>query len=178
MPSALRNLFEQNMEPGLELIVSLLILLGMLVSLCGLIVPVFPGLVVIWVLALLYGILSGFGVLGAVLFVIITVLAILGEISDNLLMSKKARQEGGRWRSIAFAYIAGIVCSIVFTPLAGCAGSTLLGRILLQQGSQKSLRRHQGHGHWLGLVIRVALCGRTDDDYAVGDLGMGVKRLI
>ena len=119
------------MEPRLELIISLLILLGMLVSLCGLIVPIFPGLVVIWVLALLYGILSGFGMLGVVLFVVITVLAILGEISDNLLMSKKARQEGARWLSIAIAFVAGIVCSIVFTPLAGIAAA--LGAIFLAE---------------------------------------------
>jgi len=74
------------MDPGLELLINLIILAGMLVTLCGLIVPVFPGLIVIWLLALLYGIVAGFGTLGAVLFVIITVLAILGEISDNLLM--------------------------------------------------------------------------------------------
>jgi len=74
------------MDPRLELLVNLLILLGMLVTLCGLLVPVFPGLIVIWALALLYGIISGFGTLGAVLFVIITVLAILGEVCDNVLM--------------------------------------------------------------------------------------------
>ena len=55
------------MDPTLELLVNLLILLGMLMTLCGLIVPVFPGLIVIWALALLYGILSGFGMLGVVL---------------------------------------------------------------------------------------------------------------
>jgi uncharacterized protein YqgC (DUF456 family) len=135
------------MEPRLELIISLLILLGMLVSLCGLIVPVFPGLVVIWVLALLYGILSGFGVLGAVLFVIITGLAILGEISDNLLMSRKARREGGRWRSIALAYIAGIVCSIVFTPLAGIAaalGALFLAEFIFSRDYRKALAVTKG----------------------------------
>jgi len=128
------------MEPRLELIISLLILLGMLVSLCGLIVPIFPGLIVIWVLALLYGILSGFGMSGAVLFFIITVLAILGEISDNLLMSKKARQEGARWLSIAFAFVAGIVCSIVFTPLAGIAAA-LGGLFLAEFVSSKDYRK-------------------------------------
>jgi len=128
------------MEPRLELIISLLILLGMLVSLCGLIVPIFPGLVVIWVLALLYGILSGFGMSGAVLFFIITVLAILGEISDNLLMGKKARQEGARWLSIAFAFVAGIVCSIVFTPLAGIAAA-LGGLFLAEFVSSKDYRK-------------------------------------
>ena len=128
------------MEPRLELIISLLILLGMLVSLCGLIVPIFPGLIVIWVLALLYGILSGFGMLGAVLFFIITVLAILGEISDNLLMSKKARQEGARWLSIAIAFVAGIVCSFVFTPLAGIAAA-LGGLFLAEFVSSKDYRK-------------------------------------
>ncbi len=119
------------MEPTLKLLLSVLILLGMLVSLCGLIVPVFPGLIVIWLLALLYGIVAGFGVLGAVLFVFITVLAILGEISDNLLMTKKARQEGARWLSIAIAFVAGVVCSIVFTPLAGIAAA--LGALFLAE---------------------------------------------
>jgi uncharacterized protein YqgC (DUF456 family) len=135
------------MEPTLELIISLFILLGMLVSLCGLIVPVFPGLVVIWVLALLYGIIGGFGMLGAVLFVIITVLAILGEISDNLLMSKKARQEGARWRSIALAYIAGVVCSIVFTPLIGIAaalGALFLAEYIFSRDYRKALAVTKG----------------------------------
>ncbi|MGA9350898.1 MAG: DUF456 domain-containing protein [Anaerolineae bacterium] len=130
------------MGPRLEFIISLLILLGMLVSLCGLIVPIFPGLIVIWVLALLYGIIFGFGMLGAVLFVVITVLAILGEISDNLLMSKKARQEGARWLSIAFAFVAGIVCSIVFTPLAGIAaalGALFLAEFISSKDPRKAL---------------------------------------
>jgi uncharacterized protein YqgC (DUF456 family) len=82
------------MDPRLELFINLIILAGMLATLCGLIVPVFPGLIVIWLLALLYGIVAGFGVLGMVLFVLITALAIVGEISDNLLMSKKARWLG------------------------------------------------------------------------------------
>jgi uncharacterized protein YqgC (DUF456 family) len=150
------------MEPRLELIVGLLILLGMLVSLCGLIVPVFPGLVVIWVLALVYGILRGFGILGAVLFVIITVLAILGEISDSLLMSKKARQEGGRWRSIALAYIAGIVCSIVFTPLIGIAaalGALFLAELLFSKDHRKALAVTKGMaiGWGWAFVLRFAV---------------------
>jgi uncharacterized protein YqgC (DUF456 family) len=119
------------MNPTLELLFNLMILAGMLMTLCGLIVPVFPGLIVIWLLTLLYGIVAGFGVLGAVLFVFITALAIVGEISDNLLMSKKARQEGARWRSIALAFITGVVCSIAFTPLIGIAAA--LGGLFLAE---------------------------------------------
>ena len=119
------------MDPRLELLINLIILAGMLVSLCGLIVPIFPGLIIIWLLALLYGIVAGFGTLGAVLFVIITALAILGEISDNVLMSRRARQEGARWLSIAIAFIAGIVGSIVFSPLGGIAAA--LGGLFLAE---------------------------------------------
>jgi len=135
------------MEPRLELLFSLIILAGMFVSLCGLIVPVFPGLIVIWLLALLYGIVSGFGTLGAVLFVIITVLAIFGEISDNLLMSKRARQEGARWCSIAVAFIAGVVCSIVFSPLGGIAaalGGLFLAEFVFSKDHRKALRVTKG----------------------------------
>ena len=67
---------KRDMEPELELLFSLIILAGMLVTLCGVLVPVFPALVVIWLLALLYGIISGFGTLGTVLFVVITVLLV------------------------------------------------------------------------------------------------------
>ena len=135
------------MDPMLELLVNLLILLGMLITLCGLIVPVFPGLIVIWTLALLYGILSGFGMLGVVLFVIITVLAILGEISDNLLMSRKARQEGARWLSIAVAFVAGIVGSIVFSPLGGIAaalGALFLVEFISSRDRRKALAVTKG----------------------------------
>jgi len=119
----------------------------MLVTLCGLIVPVFPGLIVLWLLALLYGIVAGFGTLGAVLFVIITVLAILGEISDNLLMSRKARQEGARWFSIAIAFVAGIVGSIVFSPLGGIAaalGGLFLAEYIPSKDHRKALAITKG----------------------------------
>ncbi len=135
------------MDPGLELLLNLLILLGMLVSLGGLIVPVFPGLIVIWLLALLYGIVAGFGTLGAVLFVIITVLAILGEVSDNLLISKKARQEGARWLSIAIAFVAGTVGSIVFSPLGGIAaalGALFLTEFISSKDRKKALAVTKG----------------------------------
>lgn len=130
------------MDARLALLVNLATLAGMLISLCGLIVPVFPGLIVVWLLALLYGILTGFGMLGAVLFGIITALAILGEVSDNLLMGKKAKQHGARWRSIAIAFITGIVCSIIFTPLIGIVatlGGLFLAELFFSRDHRKAL---------------------------------------
>ena len=97
-----------------------LVLLGvMMIGLFGLIVPVFPGITVIWALTLVYGILYGFGTLGAWLFGVISVLTVLGWASDNILMGGKARQEGASWYSLAIAFVAGFVGSFVVTPLGG-----------------------------------------------------------
>lgn len=129
-------------EPRLELLIELITLIVMLISLCGVVIPIFPGLIVIWTLALLYGVITGFGSLGLLLFVLIAALAVMGELADNLLMGRKARQHGAKWFSILFAFIAGIVCSIVFTPLVGIPatlGALFLAEYLARRDVDKSL---------------------------------------
>lgn len=113
------------MPSWLELAIKLTILFGMLVGLFGLIVPIFPGITVIWALALIYGIIFGFGSLGGWLFAAITVLTVIGWIVDNLLMSGKARQGGARWTSIALALVAGFFGSLFLTPVGGIAVTLL-----------------------------------------------------
>ena len=107
----------------LEIVVKLFMLFGMLIGLAGMIVPIFPGVTVIWALALLYGIIFGFGVGGGWLFAFITVLAVIGWVVDNILMGGKARQGGARWTSIALAFVAGFVGSIFLTPIGGIAAT-------------------------------------------------------
>ena len=62
-----------------------------------LVIPILPGLVIIWVSALGYGISAGFGVLGWVMFALITILMLAGSILDNLLMGAQAHKEGAPW---------------------------------------------------------------------------------
>jgi hypothetical protein len=107
------------MDPRLEITIKLFTLLGMLVGLFGLVVPVFPGLTVIWALTLIHGLVFKFGTLGWVMFVVITLLMLVGNTVDNLLMGGKARQGGARWASIAIAFVAGFIGSIVLTPIGG-----------------------------------------------------------
>ena len=100
-----------------------LMLLGMLIGLAGMVVPIFPGVTVIWALALLYGIVFGFGGGGVWIFVVITVLTVIGWVVDNIIMGGKARQGGARWTSIAVAFVAGFVGSIFLTPIGGIAAT-------------------------------------------------------
>ncbi|MBN2007140.1 MAG: DUF456 domain-containing protein [Anaerolineae bacterium] len=119
------------MPIGLEMIVKLILLGGMVLGLLGLIVPAFPGLTVIWVLVLVYGLLFGFEVKGAIFFTLISIAAVVGMLSDNVLMIGKARQGGARWLSIFVASVAGVVGSILLTPIGGVA-LTLLALYLME----------------------------------------------
>lgn len=85
----------------------------------GLVMPIFPGNVVIWGAALAYGLITDFESPGIWLFAFITLLMFFGAAADNLFMGAKAREAGASWRAIIIALVAGIITSIFFTPLTG-----------------------------------------------------------
>jgi uncharacterized protein YqgC (DUF456 family) len=95
---------------------TLLIMLG---GLALLIVPIFPGITVIWLAALIYGFVTGFDALGIVLMVLITLGMIAGISADNVLMGAGARQGGASWLTILVALVAGIVGTVLFPPIGG-----------------------------------------------------------
>lgn len=115
------------MNPELELflrvVIETLTLFVLIVGLLGLIVPVFPGLVVMWLGTLLYALVENAAgnMTGGKWFIfgIITVLMISGSILDNLIIAYKMRDKYIPWSSILFAFGAGIVASIFFTPIIG-----------------------------------------------------------
>ena len=86
-----------DLEFWLHVGVQTLTLFALIVGTIGLIVPVFPGLVINWLVILIYGLVSGFGVKGWIVFILVTILAIVGNVSDNIMMGKKARESGASW---------------------------------------------------------------------------------
>ncbi|MBN1262072.1 MAG: DUF456 domain-containing protein [Anaerolineae bacterium] len=108
----------------------------MLIGLFGLIVPVFPGITVIWGIAIIHGVIFGFTSLGWWILAIMTVLAIVGWISDNLLMGVKARERGAHWLSITLSLSVGFVASFILTPIGGI-GASILALFLAEYGYTK-----------------------------------------
>lgn len=112
-----------ELELFLQVVLETLTLFALVVGLLGLIVPVFPGLVVMWLGTLLYALIQNAA--GDMtgwkwfLFGVITVLMITGSIVDNLIIAYKMRDKYIPWSSILFAFAAGIIASIFFTPLIG-----------------------------------------------------------
>lgn len=119
-----------------EVVVKLVMLGVMLVGLFGLVVPVFPGHLVIFVVGLVHGFVFGFDTLGLILFIVLTLLAIAGMLIDNVLMGAKAIQKGAHWTSLAAAMLAGVVGSIFLTPLLGIP-LALLGLYLAEWARRK-----------------------------------------
>jgi uncharacterized protein YqgC (DUF456 family) len=98
----------------------------MLFGLFGLVIPIFPGNVVIWFAALIYGLIFGFTKLGGILFAVISLLMLAAVLSDNLLMGAKARKRGAAWLSIILALIAGVVGTFIVPPIGGIIAAPLV----------------------------------------------------
>jgi uncharacterized protein len=110
----------------LESTISFFIILTIIVGQLGLIIPIFPGNVIIWVATLVYGIVFGFGQLGAILFAIITLLTIVAVTADNILMGAKAKEKGAAWNSIILALASAVVFTMIFPPIGGIIAAPLV----------------------------------------------------
>jgi uncharacterized protein YqgC (DUF456 family) len=115
------------MPNWLNLSFNILIYLIMAAGLFGMVIPIYPGVLIIWAAALIQGLVTGFSTLEIWVIILISLLMIAGSLVDNLLMGGKARQAGASWISIGGALLAGLVGTFAFPPLGGIvAAPTLL----------------------------------------------------
>lgn len=114
-------------ELFLQVVLEILTLFALIVGLLGLVVPIFPGLVIMWLGTLAYSLLqNAAGNMTSwkwVIFGIITLLMIVGSIADNIIIARKMRDKYVPWSSILFAFAASLVASIFFTALIGLAAA-------------------------------------------------------
>lgn len=112
-----------ELEFWLQVMIETLTLFVLLAGLAGLLIPVFPGLTVMWLGTLVYALAQAGGGkmnwVDWVLFTLITLLMIGGNFIDNIIIAKHVRDKNVPWSSIIWAFAAGIVVSVIFTPLGG-----------------------------------------------------------
>lgn len=110
------------MENFAAFLITFFTLVMLLVGLLGLIIPIFPGMVVMWLATLIYGVAAvsvGFDTFNGWLFGLITVLMLIGTTIDNVIMGAGARQTGAAWRSIILASVAGLLGTFALPPIGG-----------------------------------------------------------
>jgi len=103
-----------------------IVLAVMVFGLLSLLTVVLPGLTIIWVAALVYGLITGFNLTSGILFGIITLLMLGGSIIDNIIMGASTHQAGASWYSIAGALVAGLVGSVAWPPFGGLVAALLV----------------------------------------------------
>jgi len=118
-----------NFEFWLQVMVESITLFVLIVGLSGLVVPVFPGLTVMWLGIVFYAFVQFVGRkmtwVDWVLFALITLLMLGGNVLDNIIIAKHVRDKDVPWSSIIWASVAGIIVSIFLTPIAGIIASPL-----------------------------------------------------
>jgi uncharacterized protein len=112
-----------------EVILQTLTLSVLIVGLLGLLIPVFPALVVMWLATLIYALIENaagrMAWIDWLLFALITALMLFGSVIDNIIIARKMRGQSIPWGSIAMAFLAGIIASVFLTPLIGMVASPL-----------------------------------------------------
>ena len=128
------------MNPWIEAAAFGLITATIVVGWVGLIIPIFPGLNIIWLSTLAWGLIKGFTFPGWLFFVFISILMVIGNWADNIFISGKARLSGASWWSILAGNIAAIIGAILLPPFGGILFA-VLGVFLVEMIRDKDWRK-------------------------------------
>lgn len=106
-------------------LVTVLAAVVMLLGLAGVVLPALPGLALIWLAALGYGLLAGWGASGPWLFGLITLLGLAGLGSELWVTSAGARAAGASGWSVLAGIVLGLIGLLFFSPIGAVIGLTL-----------------------------------------------------
>jgi uncharacterized protein YqgC (DUF456 family) len=145
-----------------DILITILLGLAMLIGLAGMILPVFPDVILIWGSALLYGLLVGWGRYGVWLFSAITLLGLVGLLADAWVSGLGAHKGGASfWGSIG-GLVAGIIGLFTGGPLGLIVGM-LLGIFLIEywihQDADRAIRAMFGMsvGYGASFIVKIFL---------------------
>jgi uncharacterized protein len=103
-----------------------LLALVMAVGTVGTVVPLVPGISLVWGAGLAYGLLQGFGTVGAPAFALMTGLALAGTVAGYVVPKRRAAGAGASretlWLGIAGAVVGLFVVPVVGLPIGGALG--------------------------------------------------------
>lgn len=145
---------------GPELALTVLVGLVMLVGLLGVFVPILPDILLIWLAALGYGLAVGWGRSGPWLFAGITLLGLLGGITETWVSGAGARRAGASGWAIVVGILTGTIGFFVFPPLGmvlGLLGGTFAVEMLRHRDPRLAGRATLGMGIGFGISFGVKL---------------------
>jgi uncharacterized protein len=98
----------------------------MAVGAVGTIVPLVPGISLVWGAGLLYGLARGFGAVGVVAFAVMTGLAVAATVAGYVVPKRRATSAGASgatvWLGVACAVVGFFAVPVVGLPIGGVLG--------------------------------------------------------
>jgi uncharacterized protein len=142
---------------------TLIVAVAMAVGLVGTLIPVLPGLLLIFAAAIFYGIVEGFDAIGAAAMVVIGALFVAGSVV-SVLLARRSAARGGAPRSSLIAAAVGAVVGMFVLPVAGFIPGAIAGLLLAERARLRdwsaawrvTLSAIKGFG--LGMLVEAA-CG-------------------
>lgn len=110
---------------------SLVAVVLMLVGLCGVVIPVLPGLALIWGVALVYGFVVGFGAAGLAAMAVLTVLLGVSIVKSVVIPRRTAAESGASgWSQLGG--VVGAVIGFFLIPIVGFIIGALVGVLAVE----------------------------------------------
>ena len=112
--------------------VVVLVAIAMAVGVAGTVVPLVPGLALVVAAALVYGVVEGFGAVGAAAFLVIVLLGVAGTLAGVVVPQRAAGAGGAPRRSILIGAVGAVVGFFV-VPILGLVLGGALGIYLAER---------------------------------------------
>lgn len=107
-------------------VMTLVVLLAMLVGLVGTLVPILPGILLMWSSAVLYAVIVGFDLVAVIVLLLITMLTVAAVVV-GVIVPKRAATESGAATSSQIAAAIGGVIGFFAIPIVGVIVGALVG---------------------------------------------------
>jgi uncharacterized protein len=107
----------------------ILVAVAMAVGVVGTLVPLLPGLLLVWGAGLVYGLAEGFGAVGVVAFTLMTLMALAG-VAAGWMVPQRAAGRAGASRSSVWLGVVGAIVGFFAIPVVGVAVGGLAGLYL------------------------------------------------
>lgn len=142
--------------------------LAMVLGLMGVVLPVLPGLLLIWAAALFYGFVVGFGTIGWTVVGLLSVLMVAGAIKSVMIPRRAATASGASGWAQVGAAVGGVIGFFVI-PVLGLILGALAGLLVVEYARK---------GDWNEALVAVRGTARGFGISVVIDLILGAVMIV